>query len=464
MLYFLINKDSLSVYQKISPKKSLSLVEKAKFHSKLDSLLGNPKKLSSVIARALDEISEKIIFANKTAAITIDDSLIYHSLTIKSKKFQNVESQIEEENKNKWSEKSSEFYFAAESRKGSKNIFHSVNINHFLREKIKLNFNNFGIRVAYFVPISSILNSKIKSSQYAVRKIGTIYHIFGFNKKSFSHVEVSFSGKKKGIKNIINLNRPQKFKEDDLVKNNLKFIHFNTTKILEFFSNIVENKDPILNFASFSGLQILDGDLVDKRIQKTFKKQKTDYSYFKTAVAAVTSFFVLVFILNTLSDYKFMNFEENVNYPEIELNDIKPLELNFTEKSQLKSLIILNDFSMSIKRNDSLKKSSITVDENSINNNSKNETLFDNLDITNTIDMSLLISSFYEIDNELKYKIFDGNFLGKPSKNIVLRFNSLSNYESISNKLSSYKNVFVRKVTFSSELNHLHIYISLSKI
>ena len=78
--------------------------------------------------------------------------------------------------------------------------------------------------------------------------------------------------------------------------------------------------------------------------------------------------------------------------------------------------------------------------------------------------MSLLISSFYEIDNELKYKIFDGNFLGKPSKNIVLRFNSLSNYESISDKLSSYKNVFVRKVTFSSELNHLHIYISLSKI
>ena len=460
MLYFLINKDSLSVYQKISPKKSLSIVGNVKFHSKLDSLKNNPKKLSSVIARALDEISEKIIFANKKAAIAIDDSLLFHSLTIKSKKFDNIDYQIEEENKNKWSEKCSEFYFASESRKGSKNIFHSVNINHFLREKIKLNFNNFGIRIVYFVPISSIIISKIKSSQYAVRKKGNVYHIFGFNKKSFNYYEACFAGKSKGVKTIISLGDTPKFKEKELMKNNLKFIHFNKTKILEFFSNIVEKKYIILNFAFSSGLQIFNGEVLNKKNQKTFKKPKIDLSYLKTPVAAITSFFVLIFILNSLSDYKFMEFEENVNNYDKEFQEEKPIELSLSDNAKVKSLTILNNFMRLLEEENVSKNESIEVNESTIDNNLNDKMILDDLTNFEVIELGNLIGNFFEVDNKLKYKIFDGIYLNNQAKNIVFRFEDFSNFKTISSQLSKLDNAYVRKITFNSSSNHLHIYIS----
>ena len=45
-------------------------------------------------------------------------------------------------------------------------------MHHFLREKIKLNFNNFGLSIRYIVPLSSILTTRLKSTQFAVLKNG----------------------------------------------------------------------------------------------------------------------------------------------------------------------------------------------------------------------------------------------------------------------------------------------------
>ena len=86
LIYFLLDNKSLSVFTESSTRQNSSLVFKAKLHSSITSTINNSKKLNSVIARALDEISEEINLTNNLASIIIDDSILSHSIIIKSKK------------------------------------------------------------------------------------------------------------------------------------------------------------------------------------------------------------------------------------------------------------------------------------------------------------------------------------------------------------------------------------------
>ena len=167
MLYFIVHSDTLSVFKKSSENDSVHLELKVKFHHNLISINNNSKLLSSVIAQALDELGENIDLENQQAAIAIDDSLLSHSLNVISKKDQlALASKVKEELQDKWKDLFRNYFSVSESKKSSKNIFHTVGMNHYLREKIKLNFNNFGIDIKYLVPVSSILLSGIKSTQY----------------------------------------------------------------------------------------------------------------------------------------------------------------------------------------------------------------------------------------------------------------------------------------------------------
>ena len=137
LIYFLLDNKSLSVFTESSTRQNSSLVFKAKLHSSITSTINNSKKLNSIIARALDEISEEINLTNNLASIIIDDSILSHSIIIKSKKYDNIDQQIREESQLKWGDKTSNYYFVSEEKKTPKNIFHSVAIHHFLKEKIK---------------------------------------------------------------------------------------------------------------------------------------------------------------------------------------------------------------------------------------------------------------------------------------------------------------------------------------
>jgi hypothetical protein len=94
LIYFLIDNKSLSVFTESSTRQNLSLVFKVKFYSSITSTINNSKKLNSIIARALDEISEGINLTNNLASIIIDDSILSHSIIIKSKKYDNIDKQI----------------------------------------------------------------------------------------------------------------------------------------------------------------------------------------------------------------------------------------------------------------------------------------------------------------------------------------------------------------------------------
>ena len=96
LIYFLLDNKSLSVFTESSTRQNSSLVFKAKLHSSITSTINNSKKLNSIIARSLDEISEEINLTNNLASIIIDDSILSHSIIIKSKKYDNIDQQIKE--------------------------------------------------------------------------------------------------------------------------------------------------------------------------------------------------------------------------------------------------------------------------------------------------------------------------------------------------------------------------------
>ena len=264
MIYFLLDNKSLSVYTESSNKQSLSLAFKTKLHFTISSTINNSKKLNSIIARALDEISEEIDLTNNLSSIILDDSLLSHSIIVGSKRYENIDKQIKEESTLKWENKVSNYYFISEEKKSPKNIFHSVAIHHFLREKIKLNFSNFGLSIKYIVPLSSILTSSLKPSQFSVIKSGKKYKFFGNTKKGFMYFKLNFAGSKKVEEKIIGLLDIPKIKKSDLDKNNLKFIFFNSTKIVEYLSSYILKDVPLLNFVEASSAQIFSGKLKAK--------------------------------------------------------------------------------------------------------------------------------------------------------------------------------------------------------
>ena len=106
------------------------------------------------------------------------------------------------------------------------------------------------------------------------------------------------------------------------------------------------------------------------------------------------------------------------------------------------------------------KNESIEVNESTIGNDLNDKMILDDLTNFEVIELGNLIGNFFEVDNKLKYKIFDGIYLNNQAKNIVVRFENFSNFKTISSQLSKLDNAYVRKITFNSSSNHLHIYIS----
>jgi len=249
LLYFLIDNTSLSVYNISKNKQSLVLADKVKFHIPLLKILNNSKKLNSVIARSLDELSEKVSLTNHRTSIVIDDSLLSHSVVIKSKKYKTIDEQLKKEASLKWGKIADNLYFISEEKKVPKNVYHSVAIHHFLREKIKLNFNNFGMNINYLIPLSSVVTTGLKSTQFATIKNGKKFTFFGNTKKGFMFFKANFSGTKKSFEKIIGLLDLPKIQLKELDKSNLKFIFFNRLKIVEYLDNFILKDVPLLNFA-----------------------------------------------------------------------------------------------------------------------------------------------------------------------------------------------------------------------
>ena len=460
MLYFLIDNTSLSVYNLSKNKQSLVLADKVKFHIPLLKILNNSKKLNSVIARSLDELSEKVSLTNHGTSIVIDDSLLSHSVVIKSKKYKTIDEQLKKEASLKWGKIADNLYFISEEKKVPKNVYHSVAIHHFLREKIKLNFNNFGMNINYLIPLSSVVTTGLKSTQFATIKNGKKFTFFGNTKKGFMFFKANFSGTKKSFEKIIGLLDLPKIQLKELDKSNLKFIFFNRLKIVEYLDNFILKDVPLLNFAETSRAQIIGGEI--HSIKKTFNVQNNNFDYqnlIRNFSSGIISILFLTLIISFFSDYKFLDTEQ-----EIVVEKVKEVEKNLTPREIALSASYGVVNKLKIAMNSDSQLNSFVVSDNAFNVNEQ-KIEFDNNSYTVTksntsASYGELLIKLFEIDSNLKFKVFNSKFDNENAVNLVLRFEKNDSILDVVNEIESFNNMFVKKVSFSKE-ESLHLYVTI---
>ncbi len=461
MLYFLIDNTKLSVYSHSNNKQNLTLADKVKFNVPLLKILNESKKLNSVIARSLDELSEKVSLTNSRCSIIIDDSLLSHSIVIKSKKYKNIDEQLKKEMILKWGEIEENLYFISEEKKSPKNIYHNIAIHHFLREKIKLNFNNFGITIDYFVPLSSILTIGLKSSQFATIKKGNNFTFFGNTKKGFMFFRANIFGRKKNFEKIIGLLDIPKIKLNELNKNSLKFIFFNELKIVKYLASYIDKNIPILNFVESNKAQIISGK--KKSFVKIFSPSSNNFDFnnlIRNISSGVLSLLFLSLIISFFSQYSFLNIEK-----EIVVKEVKKVEktLSLEEKALNDSFTALNNLEKALNSINTLNSFIITdkiflMDENIVK---FDKTLFLGSKNSISINYNELLIKFFEADNNLKFKVFDSKFGGKNAKNLVLKFEKIENISNLTTQIKNFNNVFFRKANFVKQQKSLHLYLTI---
>ena len=470
MLYFIVHSDTLSVFKKSSENDSVHLELKVKFHHNLISIDNNSKLLSSVIAQALDELGEKIDLENQQAAIAIDDSVLSHSLNVISKKDQlALASKVKEELQDKWKDLFRNYFSVSESKKSSKNIFHTVGMNHYLREKIKLNFNNFGIDIKYLVPVSSILLSGIKSTQYAVTKSSRIYSIFNYSKKGFSFSQVSFTGKKKGFKRILGLADMVKIKEQDLKNPNLRYILFNDMKVVEFFAKTIKDSSPILNFIKPFGVQIVENEH-NKKVKAILDKSNHSalFRYLQSFVAGLLTLGLIVLTLVSISDFDFLYNESSEDVEKV-INKKTNISISQIEEYRTSSYMAINEFSEISISNNIDKIQSINILDNRINiDTNSNDGIGGGYTIKSSvyppIDKSIkidnLLSLISNIDNNIQFQRTDGLFFNISSDNIIIRCEGINSSIQILDNIKQYNNLILRKIQYTKTDSSVHLYIT----
>ena len=470
MLYFIVHSDTLSVFKKNSENDSVHLELKVKFHHNLISIDNNSKLLSSVIAQALDELGEKIVLENQQAAIAIDDSVLSHSLNVISKKDQlALASKVKEELQDKWKDLFRNYFSVSESKKSSKNIFHTVGMNHYLREKIKLNFNNFGIDIKYLVPVSSILLSGIKSTQYAVTKSSRIYSIFNYSKKGFSFSQVSFTGKKKGFKRILGLADMVKIKEQDLKNPNLRYILFNDMKVVEFFAKTIKDSSPILNFIKPFGVQIVENEH-NKKVKAILDKSNHSalFRYLQSFVAGLLTLGLIVLTLVSISDFDFLYNESSEDVEKV-INKKTNISISQIEEYRTSSYMAINEFSEISISNNIDKIQSINILDNRINiDTNSNDGIGGGYTIKSSvyppIDKSIkidnLLSLISNIDNNIQFQRTDGLFFNIASDNIIIRCEGINSSIQILDNIKQYNNLILRKIQYTKADSSVHLYIT----
>ena len=470
MLYFIVHSDTLSVFKKSSENDSVHLELKVKFHHNLISIDNNSKLLSSVIAQALDELGEKIDLENQQAAIAIDDSVLSHSLNVISKKDQlALASKVKEELQDKWKDLFRNYFSVSESKKSSKNIFHTVGMNHYLREKIKLNFNNFGIDIKYLVPVSSILLSGIKSTQYAVTKSSRIYSIFNYSKKGFSFSQVSFTGKKKGFKRILGLADMVKIKEEDLKNPTLRYILFNDMKVVEFFAKTIKDSSPILNFIKPFGVQIVENEH-NKKVKAILDKSNHSalFRYLQSFVAGLLTLGLIVLTLVSISDFDFLYNESSEDVEKV-INKKTNISISQIEEYRTSSYMAINEFSEISISNNIDKIQSINILDNRINiDTNSNDGIGGGYTIKSSvyppIDKSIkidnLLSLISNIDNNIQFQRTDGLFFNIASDNIIIRCEGINSSIQILDNIKQYNNLILRKIQYTKTDSSVHLYIT----
>ena len=497
MLYFIVHNNTLSLFKEKPEKDLLNLHSKIAFHHPLLSCINDSKILNNVISQALDELNEKELLENQDASIIISDSLLSHSLVINDGQSDSeLDQKIRGELQSKWKDLFDNYFYISENKKSSKKTIHIVEVNHYLKDKIKLNFNNFGIDIKSLVPMSTIALSNVKTTQYCVMKSKSDYLIFNYSRKGFAFFKANYTSKGKMFDRIVGFSDLSKVSEATLKKSNTKFRFFSDIDIVESLSKMIENSVPMLNFINPVGVQIIEGSLYEKK--KIFTKQtdtKNFFYHFRNAIAALLTLVVLLGVLQFVNqadlkeldaDFAFEDIQEEEIYVEPDL--IKPTSNSRFESYNVKSYAMIGAFQstldsdygssinelsvingiLSAKGSADITGLLINVDPNSV----KEINLSENR-ISYKIDLfvppqvnqsSISISNFLNSVVDIKstdFKLIDGTLLDEKVDNLILRIEQDDIFEDVINKIKGYNNFIVRKISFKRSDNSTHIYITV---
>jgi hypothetical protein len=355
-------------------------------------------------------------------------------------------------------------------------------MNHYLREKIKLNFNNSGIDIKFLVPMSSILLSGAKSTQYVVNKSSHIYSVFNYSKKGFSFYRGSFIGKNKKFIRIIGLADIVKFKESDFKNPNLKYIMFNDVKIVEFFAKIIKDSTPILNFVKPFGVQILDDQKYRKTILNLDKGSSYNFSqYAKNTITGLLTLGLVVLALMRVSDFNFLYNETSINIqdsnaietiPTVRTVALKPT-INQIDKYFTSSHASMDEFQVIVNSANISKIESIVILDSHITiNTGSNDGISGTYTAKSSKVSSLqgsmaiydLLSAIVEKGNSNQFEHSEGLFFDKKSDNVIIRCEGLDRSIKILEHIRQYDNLISRKIVYSKIDNSVHFYVTVLKV
>ena len=246
-------------------------------------------------------------------------------------------------------------------------------------------------------------------------------------------------------------------------KKNLKFIFFNKTKIIEYLANYIFNDIPLLNFAESSSSQILSGKLKVKTRNYSPSKEGFKYdSLIKNLSAGFLSLLFLLFVVSMFSNYDFLNFENSPTLNEKKESIDEIIEERFTPNTSMimiQNLSTLNDRFSGV-TNFLLSENEFIVNDNKVEFDLPNSYPVFSEDRAN---FNELLISLFEIENNLKFKVFDSKVDNQSIQNVVLKFSNFENSLNALSILSKFENISLRKAFLEDNSNSVHLYISIKK-
>ena len=217
---------------------------------------------------------------------------------------------------------------------------------------------------------------------------------------------------------------------------------------------------PLLNFAETSRAQIIGGEI--HSIKKTFNVPNNNFDYqnlIRNFSSGIISILFLTLIISFFSDYKFLDTEQ-----EDGVEKVKEVEKNLTPREIALSASYGVVNKLKIAMNSDSQLNSFVVSDNAFNVNEQ-KIEFDNNSYTVTksntsASYGELLIKLFEIDSNLKFKVFNSKFDNENAINLVLRFEKNDSILDVVNEIESFNNMFVKKVSFSKE-ESLHLYVTI---
>ena len=74
-----------------------------------------------------------------------------------------------------------------------------------------------------------------------------------------------------------------------------------------------------------------------------------------------------------------------------------------------------------------------------------------------------LLINLFEVEDNLKFKVFDLEVDGQSTQNVVLKFSNFENSLNALSIISKFQNISLRKAFLENNSNSVHLYISIKK-